>query len=145
MRHGVRWFVFVGHLDFVILSSFVIGHSSLISINRLRPSMQPPWGQVQPGDESKFRITSADLHLFPLAVIDFFADAPAAVHGDEQCPTVGWTGADLLYRVRAQVIFEAHLVGGEILPRGIVNRRSTVGIPRRLADRGFVVPEKLFK
>ena len=33
----------LGHLDFVILSSFVIGHSSLISINRLRPSMQPPW------------------------------------------------------------------------------------------------------
>jgi hypothetical protein len=35
-------FVSLGHLDFVILSSFVIGHSSLISINRLRPSMQPP-------------------------------------------------------------------------------------------------------
>ena len=33
----------LGHLDFVILSPFVIGHSSLISINRLRPSMQPPW------------------------------------------------------------------------------------------------------
>jgi len=32
----------LGHLDLVILSSFVIGHSSLISINRLRPSMQPP-------------------------------------------------------------------------------------------------------
>jgi hypothetical protein len=31
----------LGHLDFVILSSFVIGHSSLISINRLRPSVQP--------------------------------------------------------------------------------------------------------
>jgi hypothetical protein len=35
----------LGHLDFVILSSFVIGHSPLISINRLRPSTQPQCNQ----------------------------------------------------------------------------------------------------
>ena len=30
MRHGVRWLVFVGHLDFVILSSFVIRHWAFV-------------------------------------------------------------------------------------------------------------------
>ena len=39
----------LGHLDFVILSSFVIGHSSLISINRLRPSMQLPLATLPNG------------------------------------------------------------------------------------------------
>ena len=73
MRHGVLGLFSLGHLDFVILSSFVIGHSSLISINRLRPSMQPPWGQVQPGGESKFRIASADQSFaeHPQAGADF--------------------------------------------------------------------------
>jgi len=48
MRHGDLGLFSLGHLNFVILSSFVIGHSSLISIHRLRPSMQPPWSRYCP-------------------------------------------------------------------------------------------------
>jgi len=62
MRHGVLGLFSLGHLDFVILSSFVIGHSSLISINRF-PSMQPPCKGDYPDRVPNFALRNSDLFV----------------------------------------------------------------------------------
>src|SRR6266545_1980585 len=86
-----------------------------------------------------------NLHVLPLAVIDLFGRAAAAVHRDEQRPTAGRAGADRLDGVGAEMFFESHLTRVEVLLEGAVDRRGAKGVPRDTADGRLVIPKQFLE
>src|SRR4029077_18640222 len=75
------------------------------------------------------------LHDLPLAVVDPLGHAAAAVHGDDQRPTLVRLLADLAHHVGADVLLVAHLFVLEILFHFVVHRRRLVRLPDGGAHR----------
>ena len=82
------------------------------------------------------------LHDFPLTVVELLRSAAAAVHRNDQRPTLRRLGADFAHHIGADVVFVMHLLCAVVRFQLLVDRRRLVRFPDRGAHGGVVLGHK---